>query len=69
MFFAVVECPGKSLKIVFMKGKWLNVVTAVNGFTECVNESQMLCFAKKIRNAIGCVISAHQKELKLHVLK
>ena len=69
MFFAVVECPGKSLKIVFMKGKWLNVVTAVNGFTECVIESHMLCFAKKIQNAIGCVISAHQKELKPHVLK
>ena len=30
-----------------MKGKWLNVVTAVYGFTECVNKSQMLCLAKK----------------------
>ena len=26
-------------------------------------------FRKKIQNAIGCVISAHQKELKLHGLK
>ena len=73
MFFAVVECPGKSLKIVFMKDKWLSVVTAVNGFTERKNESQML-FRKKYQNAIGFVISAHkvgahQKELKLHVLK
>ena len=32
MFFAVVECPGKSLKIIFLKGKWLNVVTAANSF-------------------------------------
>ena len=69
MFFAVVECPGKRLKIIFMKGKWLNVVTAVNGFTECVNKSQMLCFTKKTQNAIGWVINAHQKELKKHVLK
>ena len=53
-----------------MKGKWLNVVTAVYGFTECVNKSQMLCLAKKKnQNAIGCVISAHHKELKLHVIK
>ena len=56
-----------------MKDKWLNVVTAVNGFTERRNESQML-FRKKYQNAIGFVISAHkvgahQKELKLHVLK
>ena len=47
MFFTAVECPGKSMKIIFMKGKWLTVVTAVNGFTECVKESQILCFAKK----------------------
>ena len=43
-------------KITFMKGKWLNALTAVNGFTDCVNESQMLCFAKKIQNVIGFVI-------------
>ena len=47
--FAVVECPEKSLKIVFMKGKQLNVVTAVNGFTEFVNESQMLCSQKTFK--------------------
>ena len=41
-----------------MKDKWL---TAVNGFTECVNELQILCFAKKIQNAIGCIIIANQK--------
>ena len=36
MFFAVVECPRKSLEVIFMKGKRLNVVTAVNGFAECI---------------------------------
>ena len=58
MFFTAVECPGKSMKIKFMKGKWL---TAVNSFTECLNESQILCLAKKNQNANGCIIIAHQK--------
>ena len=52
MFFAVVECPGKSLKIIFLKGKWFNVVTAVNGFTECANDSQVLYFAKKFKTRL-----------------
>ena len=53
-----------------MKEKLLNAVTAVNGFTECVNECQTVCLAKKKKknqNKIGCVISAHQKELKIHL--
>ena len=63
--FCSCRMPWKKSEV-FMKDKWLHVV---NGFTECVNESQMLCFAKKIQNANGCVISAHQIELKPHVLK
>ena len=45
-------------------------MTAVNELTECVNESQMVCLTKKkVQNTIGYVINAHQKELKMHVLK
>ena len=69
MFFAVVECPGKSLTIVFVKGKWLNVVTPVIGFYKMCERIPDAVFRKKIQNVIGCVISAHQKELKLHGLK
>ena len=70
MFFAVVECPGKSLKIVFMRDKRLNVVTAVNGFTKCVNESQMLCFAKKKNSKCDWLCyQCSSKRAKKHVLK
>ena len=58
MFFTVAECPGKSLKRIFMKSKWLNVVTELNGFTECVNESQIL-FRKtkfKMRLVVSSVL-------------
>ena len=47
MFFAVLKCSEKSLKIIFVKGKQLSAVTAVNEFTECVNEFQMVCLTKK----------------------
>ena len=52
--FPIKICVAKTVTIsVFyscrMPWKMSNVVTAMNGFTERVNESQMLCFAKKLK--------------------
>ena len=70
MFFAVVECPGKT--IMFMKN---NVYERqMVEYSDCSEWFHIMCertpdvvSPQKIQNAIGWVIRAHQKELKLHI--